>query len=719
MSQYFTFRFKKSPKVTRETLVIFCHSDINVSSLTKIIKDDVDKNFSPQDIIIFGKRIDKDIEEKINSDKIFTDEISSFIGGNEREIHFLNFNNEGKIAEVSVNHTEFEHKKLISSGAKEIFKNRKGLITSLPSYHFIKPSGDHCDKFIRASNLFTSSVEAEFLSISLLPYLKPNIKRIYVDTSSISFLVGIALQLSDNFKITHPVIESFESYSVFKKNYDFISDDDSLVVISATTSGSLAKQLTNDTTFTHNNIVTLFYSFIPDDQNGLYDISNAIKPGIYSTKSKDCILCQQGSKVIKIEGEQFIPETPKHELLVIRKADFNKYRQDFFKEFATKGILKVNTGNNEPLIKEHFYIDMEILFKKNNESINQSIKKKINKYFSIDISKIIHMDDNGSRRLADEIEKLITQRDFTIEKLSYSDIQEEQLENHSSVMVVIGAITSGRQLLASARKLRGINPFSTITYMVGFSKLPTKESLEQLKKDLCLGGHELVILHDCSLPRYNEKAKTTWDIEKEKLSSFDGSNPFIEIEDELPPNLSERLKSLEKTLSENDLFLTSTSGDILKLRNTFAFWSDLGLKTSESTQADVYWTIQSILHDLRVKNDEGLATTYHSTLLSPVCFDRFNDGLIQSCLLRSAKQTELNYAVDESFSRKITDIIISVVKNHDNPQGEACMEFLLALWTNRLNIQKDHLQEVIGLKEETDSLDIKFLLENLDKSLSE
>ncbi|WP_225086055.1 hypothetical protein [Pectobacterium colocasium] len=725
MSRYFTFRFRKSPEVTRQTLVIFCHSDIIPSSLTKIIKDDIDTNFSPQDIIIFGKKINNITERQLTLNKTFTDEISSFIGGNDRKIHFLNFNNEGKINELLVKDTEFEYressidlcKKIMLAGAKEIFKNRKGLITSLPSYHFVKPSGDHCDKFIRASNLFTSSVETEFLSISLLPYLKPNIKRIYVDTSSISFLVSIALQLSDKFNDAQPIIESFESYSVFKKNYNFISDDDSLVVISATTSGGLAKQLIKDTTFTNKNIITLFYSSIPEDQNGLYDISQAIASGIYSKNSKDCKLCRQGSKTIKIEGEQFIPETPKHELLVIRKIDFNKDRQDFFKKFATKGILKVNTGNNEPLIKEHFYIDIDSLFIKNNEPFKSSIRKKINKYFSIDIGKIIYINDKGSEKLADEIKKSINDRNFPIEKISYSDVQEEHLKDHSSVMVVISAITSGRQLLASARKLRGINPFSTITYMVGFSKLPTEESLEQLKKDLCLGGHELVILHSCYLPRYSEKTKTTWDIEKEKLSSFDQSDPFSEVADNfpLPPNLSNRLKLLEKTLSDDDLFLTSTNGEKLKLRNTFAFWSDLNLNIDDSTQADVYWTIQSILHDLRVRNDKGLATTYHSTLLSPVCFDRFNDGVIQSCLLRAAKQTELNYAVDEGFSRKITDIIISVVKNHDNPQGEACMEFLLSLWTKRLNIQEDHLEEIVELKKGMTSLDIKFLLENLEK----
>ncbi|TNZ19585.1 hypothetical protein, partial [Vibrio parahaemolyticus] len=60
-----------------------------------------------------------------------------------------------------------------------------------------------------------------------------------------------------------------------------------------------------------------------------------------------CKFCQQGSKVIRIEGEQFLPETPKHELLVIKKVDFDLKRQNFFREFAVKGLLKFDTSPNE------------------------------------------------------------------------------------------------------------------------------------------------------------------------------------------------------------------------------------------------------------------------------------------------------------------------------------------------------------------------------------
>jgi hypothetical protein len=710
MSNYFTFRFQETNE-HRQSLVVFCHSDFEVPSLTKVIKEDVDENLIPQRVYLMGYDLSSTVKEELISDRFFADEIDSWIGTFSDKVSFLTVTSTGRIKSLDSNEEFCFSSQLLTTGAESIFENRKGLITSLPSYHFLKPSGDHCDKFIRASNLFTSGIEVAFLAIGLLPYLKSNIKRIYVDTSSISFLVSIAVQLSKRFGEKFPVIESFESYSVFNKPYSFLEDDDSLVVISATTSGGLAHKLTQEHTFKPSNIITLFYSRIKERQEAIFDISEAVGK-ITSVDPSGCKLCEDGSKLIKIEGEQFIPEIPKHELLVIKKTDFNEDRQKFFKAFATKNLLKFNTAPCDNWDREHFFVDVKTLLESESDAFRKPLVKKVNKHFSKDISKVICLDDDAAKSLANEIVKIAKAPSEYV--VCYNDVTEEDLKGHSSVMVVASAITSGRKLLATARKLRGIDPSATITYLVGFSKLPTIDAFEQLRKDLCLGGHELITLKTCCLPRLSEKALTPWDTEREKLSVFgDVEDPLSDETGKLPLLLKNRLVELNDFSSQDELFLKSPTGENLSLRGTFAFWGGLGLNTNASSQADVYWTIQSIVHDLRVENDKGLATTYHSTLLSPVCFDRFNDGVIQACLLRSAKPTELNYAVDEGFSRQITDIIISVVKNSDNPQGEGCLEFLLAIWSGRLKVQDKHLEEILVLKDDVASEDVKFILKQI------
>ena len=194
------------------------------------------------------------------------------------------------------------------------------------------------------------------------------------------------------------------------------------------------------------------------------------------------------------------------------------------------------------------------------------------------------------------------------------------------------------------------------------------------------------------MPRITAQTVTAWDIELRELKEWDPSNPFAR--QGIPQMLLNRLDDLKNT-SDNTMFLPKVNGESLKLRQTFAFWSSIGVATEAATQADVYWTIQAILHDLRGKVDGGLGSVYHTTVISPTCFDRYNDGIIQAALLRSAMPLELNYSIDEQFSQKMTDVIVSVLDSSSSEQGEAALEFLFALSVGRLRLCGDHVRQII------------------------
>lgn len=716
MSDIFIYRFEKPESKKNQSMAVFFFSSINNNLLIKKIKEDVSLNLVPNDVVIFGFGVDKIQADKLLSDDIFLNEFDSYIGNPNEKISFFNIDESGCFKNVFNGAGIGFKESLLQAGSNEIFKSRKGVISSSMNYHFIKPSGDHCDKFIRASNLFTSGVEVTFLAIGLLEHIKPDLTRVYVDTSSISFLVSTALHLSKKYNDAMPVIESFESYTALEQPFDFINSN-SMVFISATTSGSLASHLEKSKKINVNSIVTLFYSALSIGQKGIYDILEAVGGDIYSEAEDKCQLCALGSRVIKIEGEQFIPETPKHEILVIKKSDFNKSRQDFFRELAAKDVLKLNVMINGT---QDDFFDVDIVKMLNSEfpSFSALMQRKLNKHFSRDTKRIINLDDEGSFSLALKIKGLIS--DDSVELVKFSDVEEKDFDGSSSVLVVAGAITSGRKLLSVSRKLRGIKKSASICYFVGISKLPSKKDLEQLKSDLCMGGHELITLRDCYLPRINEKSKTLWDLEKEKLSKFDEiSDPFSSYgaQAKLPKNLNKRLKLLNENLKNGQVFLNTVKDKPLKLRGTFVFWSELDIKYKKSSQADVFWTIQTLLHDLRMQNGKGLSTTYHYTLISPVCFDRFNDGVIQACLLRAAKPSELNYMVDEVFSRQMADIIHSVVRNWDNEQGEGCLEFLFAIWTQHLRLLDKHLLDVINLSDDSMPEVIQFLLGEIKREI--
>ena len=143
------------------------------------------------------------------------------------------------------------------------------------------------------------------------------------------------------------------------------------------------------------------------------------------------------------------------------------------------------------------------------------------------------------------------------------------------------------------------------------------------------------------------------------------------------------------------------------------------LDIEQSTQSDVYWTIQAVMHDLRTLNrDEGLATIYHTTLISPVCFDRFNDGVIQACILRSALPVELDYSFDSECSRQMTDLICSVLSGWKISQGEAALEFLLSLACFRLRLQEKHYKDILACREDNMPKEMRFFFDCIDEKVS-
>ncbi len=715
MSDLFLFRFDDGHNKGTQSIVVFSASELKGDAIEAIIKKDVSINLTPSKIYLLGLNSLQDSISRIFEDEQFAKVVSSLISRDESCIEFFSVTTDGDFIDFKTSvKVNFQlQNKILQSGSVDIFKRRKGVLTSSPHYHFVKPSGDHCDKFIRVSNLLTSGNEVAFMALGLLPRIIENIKHIYVDTSSISFLIMTALQLSMKYQKEIPTIESFESYAALSKEHDFIEGPATFVFISATTSGGLVSKLGSSTNLYRDRIFTLFYSQLGLDQIGIYDICSAMTNGIYSIESENCKLCKENSKLIHIVGEQFLPETPRHEMFLIKKDDFSSDRARFFKNFVSNGLLHWNKATKQN-INEHFYIDTREFLNNDelSEGIIEDLKMALNKSFSRDIKTIITLDDDGSQALKEKVISYLGSDESSIKWLSLEDLENNSEFKPNSAMVIAGTITSGRKLLSASRKLRILEKSASIKYLVAISKLPTKKSKDQLRKDLQQGGHELIILKDCPVPRVKEHIVTAWDLETLILNEIDDPLSDVDIAGPLPTVLSQRKSDLSGNVdSQNGLFLDTPNDEKLTLREGFAFWADLKIDCNKVSQADVYWAIQAILHDLRLKNaDTGLDSTYHSTVLSPICFDRYNDGVIQACFLRAATPEELDYTIDENFSRQMTDVLISIIQNWAIDQGEASFEFLMALATGRLKVLPSDLKEILKVSTEPSSnATIKFM----------
>jgi hypothetical protein len=724
MKGSFDFRFPDLDSKNRDSLVIFFSGEFSADSVVKITKQDAEKNLIPSAVYVIVSQSKALEAARSLQDKSIMSEIDSFIGSPAEKLQLVSFCGDGtlKIFESDLLILPSIRDSIFSAGMLKIFGTRKGLIASSGNFHFLKPSGDHCDGFIRASNLLIAGEEVGFLALALLPYLTSELKTIYVDTSSISYLLSTAILMSQKFHGCPPSIESFESYAALSESYDFIEDASSIVFISATTSGSLAKKLVNQTGFTETQIVTLFFSRLPAGQIGIFDISGGKDSAIRSFRQNECELCNAGSRLVRIVGDQFLPETPSNEQILIRKADFTNVREEFFAEFATKDILKWSVvANQASNSREHFFIDVSNFLLSPSEKFNNLLDSKVNKFFSRHTRVIIHLNDAGSAALATAIKNRVDcdeqgESDGAVSMFSVDDPKLAEISANHSVVVVAGAITSGRKLLDASRRLRMLSRKSYIVYFVGFSKLPADSDLSQLERDLKMGGHELIVLRKCSMPRITENTLTSWDVEMAQLNKFNSANPFAESG--LSPLLKSRIANLNSRSSNDSdsLFLPTVANKQLSLRQTFAFWSGINLSASSATQSDVYWTINSILHDLRKKTTGGLGSIYHTTVISPTCFDRYNDGIIQAALIRSATSLELNYSIDENFSQKMKDVIDSVIENSGSDQGEAVLEFLLGLWVGKITLLSSHVFQIVE-KFESAVLgdDVKFMLAQIEK----
>ncbi|MFJ2489965.1 hypothetical protein ACIOV9_00225 [Pseudomonas iridis] len=716
MNGCFSFRFEKSSG-TRNSLLLFFSGEVSGDSIAKIVKADVEKNLVPADVYVLASKDQQQSLSDLSAEITLREEIESFVGDIKEKLICIFFSPDGKIFfnEDSQLIPANLEKEIIQSGVIDIFQRRRGVIASQSNYHFLKPSGDHCNAFIRASNLLISSVEVSFLAIGLLPFFPTGLKRIYVDTSSISYLVSQALSMSGKFGATLPLIDSFESYAAFNRDYDFIADAESLVLISATTSGGLAQKLVKNNGFVTDSVRNIFYSHLPPGTNGIFNIAGALTGHEDSYRANDCPLCKRGSRLIRIVGDQFLPETPTHEQLIIKRADFNKDRASFFKEFATKNILCWSQSSSPSSdFRELYYIDIERVLSEPSPEFRKIFERKVRKSFAIDVELVVSLDDSGSKAFSDAIRSQVGTAAENIKWCSVSELQHNQLVNVGSVVVVAGAITSGGKLLDMSRRLRKMQPTASILYFVGFSKISNSISLEQVRKDLEQGGHELVVLQKVPMPRVTENSKSSWDIEHDNLMVVGGDDPLGDSES-LPEILAQRLSSYGVT--NDNLFLPATSGKSLTLRPTFAFWHELELDTDRATQADVYWTIQALIHDLRCRvGKDGLDNFYHATVISPACFDRYNDGVIQAALLRSANPTELDYSVSDDFSNKMLGVIISIVENHTIEQGEAALEFLMAMWIGTMRLTaKDTTKLCQRFGAGSGSADLDFLLNKISK----
>lgn len=615
---------------------------------------------------------------------------------------------------------------------RELFQHGNGLTKASSEYHYVKASAKHAEAFLRASAVLEVNGATNIIAFWMLPLIwKKRIRYIVVDTSGIA---SVGLALSCNALLyggtkNPPLVSSHQSYGGLE-HLAIKNPEETLLLISATTSGGLRQKLLGRGAVDQN-IYTLFYLGEDKKHSGniLCDLtkSNAKdKTGFEPIKNfeqHNCPHCKNKSYPIVLIGDQFSPEPAKIEEIEINKPDLPQSQQAIIDKLAGLGLFKVFKNLDGRFLE--YYLDTSVLFSDTSaaevgdgdicKEVQTRWKGMVTRGSPLTLNRIVHAEYPFSKELADFAKEILSPyHDIQAASVTNSrDLRASSVTEEMATLVVVSCIDDSQELMGINRDLRSIQPHGNTTYISPIFRGVANKERERIRANLTFGenGKGTFSLHSIYAIDLPEEIGThSW------LQEIDLLNEILEwIDDEgreRPIRFANRLQFLlnapVKGISEK-LFWPNHAGDDLAIRPDFTLLKVDGGKRKLS-QADIYLVVSAVLHSLRggVQGKPKLEyKTYARAVISPDNFQRLNDGVIQAAILRAVRQYELAFAsCDLHVSQRMKDLLVAYIKKSKEGEGEALMEFLIAIAMRKLTLLPEHLGEVTDAVAASDWLPI-------------
>lgn len=589
-------------------------------------------------------------------------------------------------------------------GVTFIFNERRGFVEANSTYHFENPSGRHTERFIRLSNILARSAEIAFVGFCCLPHVDPTVRRAYLDTPSLYGVVAAINEQRRSFPDTEWILaENFSSYTGFD-DYEF-DEEAAVVLISASSSGSLAARLVAEKNIEPQQIIHLLYlGRKPSPSPVVCDLSKneeANPDGVTDLPSVneavDCAICASGSHAIKLQGDQFEFAGPQHDSLLVGVADAPKGLSQLMSRYACDGVFGVGLGRGGSKSPRLFHVDSEKLIA-NNEFATK-LDYALRRSLPASLSLVIAADDQ-SRPLAEMVASRLANPAPVVAR---DEIDSIPKTTKDAIAIVASVIESGRTLLDVSRDLRSIAPEAPLIYLVGMAKTTGEPKRDRLDSSLTqthnLFPYQVVTVDQIVLPASHDRH--AWSAELQLLVDPEVIKLVPAGLERIVRSRVDRLRRASEALGD-DLF-AANADEPLSLQPGFVFWPKALPSKNRHRQADVYFTIASVLQRLRA-NAAGagdhriISNWFQQTMLAPGNFGRFNDDIIQASLLRAAYPHELNYADAASESREMGRLLRRIISACESPRGGAASEFLLALATRRMQLRQDDLDQVLEME---------------------
>jgi hypothetical protein len=406
-------------------------------------------------------------------------------------------------------------------------------------------------------------------------------------------------------------------------------------------------------------------------------------------------------------GDQFIPARSETSAVLVTRNDAPSWLPAFLTTMAGQETLRAFYRSPNTLhATNDVFVDLERQFThwNPNHRLCQRMTRRILQTAPAATRLIIHLDDPASKLFAQRIHELLKELHGNIGQFQIVSAKEADQQpplDEGASFVVAAAVASGQSLLAVSQSLRNLQTNGAITYLVALTRMATVADVDKLERDLRMGEHPadyaFSVVERVNLPLVGRNARCAWDEELAVLQEWSNisEGPGRAALEERILALRTAQGATERGLA-NKLFWPSKSGRELTLRHGFVYFQQSEI-SGQASQGDVYFAISSVLHNLRwghgVKSTLR-QTEYERRVLSPLCFDRFNDGVVQAALLRAAIRPEIDYSASPDESQRMAAVLRSIFESALTEKGEASREFLLSIALGRLTLSQAHTRRL-------------------------
>lgn len=580
-------------------------------------------------------------------------------------------------------------------GLSSIFGEEEVILVAPPGYTYHKPSGESSTFFLKPDLALSSSPISSFVALSIAIRFfftkKQKIsdtKTIFVDTMAISS-VAYALRdiLSTSGGPPGITISSFHSYGGFDEVKRPMRGT-SICLISASSSMSLHDKWISDKGVSDEDVVTLI----------TLSMAKRADRALYALPGKNISQTKEPAKVsIRISGESFLPAQEPHKKVLIRAEPFLKDLpvNSAFNLAGSNVIDIFRIDKSRPGKHRAIYID-GVKLTQVIEFI-QWLDGIVRHFARATTKKIIYQGDESSRAMAELIRNTFGElSDSTIDLVGEREIDAESICRKSAIIVCAAVVGKGSRLLQISRALRDIHEGPRL-YTIGYQVAESASEVATLKSNIRYSEP-----HFYDFECYGSIATGT-----QLLSSFvqeaSDINLWPKAEPTPLPRIHQRIEKIRqgKPLGSDTLLPSGANHqDSMSIRKGFAFWPD-GY-TPSSLQPELIFTIAAILQRSREdsklsERDQLSSRTFRQVLLAPENFSRYNDGIIQSAIIRCSHPSELDYSSDHAASDFMKHLIIRSIESSDSDSGESSLEFVLALYFGRIKLVSTHFLEIKSL----------------------